>query len=116
MMETRLVFHSATIDAWGTVSIRWDKQAVNHDQVLFSGPHRVSGRADKIEGLLAATDAHLEAMGFPAVGDKDKALTVQMVAAVHDVIAKSDLARPPVEPLAVRKPLNQPTKANDKPA
>lgn len=88
-MESKLVFHSATIDAFGKVSIRWDKQVANRGEVLFSEPHRVSGPTEIIGDLVKESSANLVAMGFPALSEWDSELARQLVSSVATVIERN---------------------------
>jgi hypothetical protein len=89
MMSAETVLDRIEINTGdGSVSVRLQKRVRNGDAVLSSEPHRTLFTPESdVDGTIALVNAHLEAMGFPAVSAPD----------ILKIKAYAELAAPPAE-------------------
>lgn len=82
MIEKRTVVDQREVTASGVVQIRLRKEIVQDGKVLSYEYHRTSLQpGDDLDAQMAAVNAHLAAMGYPAVADYENVR--RMVASEH---------------------------------
>lgn len=70
-METRTVIANIDVNPrTGVVNVRFLKQVLNGDSVVFSEPHLTEFRPGmNVDAQMEAVNAHLQAMGYSPVTD-----------------------------------------------
>jgi len=84
MLETATKLDFIQADSAGNVSVKLTKQVLNGVTVISGVPHRFSvAPDDDLATMLAAVNADLVGVGFPAIGDGDISRVNALVAAAR---------------------------------